>query len=70
MDRKGTNEMFIKLKEKYCEFVYININHITAIRPSEKFTFIELVTNDNETGFYTVEETPEQIIEMIGEMKK
>jgi hypothetical protein len=62
--------MFIKLTEKYCDFVYININHITAIRPSEKFSFIELVTNDNETGFYTVEESPEEIIYMIEEMKK
>lgn len=49
--------------------VYVNVDKIEALRQEEKCTVVAL-TNGNNNNYIRVEETPEEIIELIKRAKE
>lgn len=64
--------MFIKLTEFYTEKdLYLNVDKIESLNGSKgRGTAITPTGSQDEFNVYKVKESPEEIIEMIGEMKK
>lgn len=54
---------FIKLDALGGE-MNINVNKIETLKQEDKFTFVAL-TNGNNSNYFRVRETPEEIIELI-----
>lgn len=44
--------------------MYVNVNKIEALRQEDKFTVVAL-TNGNNSDYFRVRETPEEIIQLI-----
>jgi len=67
MDRKGTNEMFIKLTLHNDKFVWVNVFNVELI--GVEFDSTKVWFRGDEYPI-EVKESPEEIVEMIKEMKK
>lgn len=49
--------------------IYVNADKIEALRQEDKFTVVAL-TNGNNNNYIRVEETPEEIIQLIKQTKE
>lgn len=59
---------FIKLDALGGE-MNINVNKIEVLKQEDEFTFVAL-TNGNNSNYFRVRETPEEIIELIKQAKE